>query len=219
MIDFLLSVNKISFLFFLMTLVALIYEYYLFKREKSKNKLPQIPQFEEKYANKEKIHPSIIMIQGKKNVQIKTPKRTGIIIALIITSFIAIALVVNFFVEFSNLKKKGDNSNLTKQPIIKTIESPGIIIYNKNFELLNEERLKETSQGAEIIIGIKTVSDPTIDKARIRINKDYWSLEDEVNQFDEKRQVYYRFYKIATNETQLKIEGQLHSTVEGWLGE
>ncbi len=219
MVDFLLSLNKISLLFFLFTLSALIYEYYLFKKESLKNKLPQIPQFEEKYANKKEGNSSIIMIKNKENAKVKITKNNKIIISLIITSFIAIILIANFFIEFSNLKKKDNNLNLSKKIIIQTIESPGIFIYNKNFELLNEDKLKEISQGAEIVIGIKTVSDPTIDKARIRINKDYWSLEDEINQFDEKRQIYYRSYKISSNESKLKIEGQLHSAVDGWLGE
>ncbi len=219
MIDFLLSLNKISLLFFLFTLSALIYEYYLFKKEKFKNKLPQIPQFEEKYVNKKGDNSSIIMIQSKENVKIKTPSNNKIIISLVITSFIAIILIANFFIEFSNLKKQDNNLNSSKKTIIQTIESPGVFIYNKNFELLNEDKLKEISQGAEIIVGIKTVSDPTIDKARIRINKDYWSLNDEINQFDEKRQIYYRSYQISSNESKLKIEAQLHSTVDGWLGE
>lgn len=220
MIEFLSSINKISLVFFLFTLSALIYEYYLFKKERSKEKIPQIPQFEEKYANKKEADTSLIMIQSKENVKVKTTRSNKIIIALVTTSFIAIIFATNFFIEFSNLKKKNDALNSNRKIIIQAVESSGIFIYDKNFKLLSDDQLREISQGAEIIVGIKTVSsDPAIDKARIRINKNYWSLDDETNQFDEKRQIYYRSYQISSNESKLKIEGQLHSITDGWLGE
>jgi hypothetical protein len=82
-----------------------------------------------------------------------------------------------------------------------------------------DSKLKALESGYKVFIGVKNISGIDIDKARIRINADKWNLEDETSKLEIKTGLFYKEYQIATNETKLKIEAQLHSQTEGWLGD
>ncbi len=55
--------------------------------------------------------------------------------------------------------------------------------------------------------------------ARIKINQGEWDDQSITTNFNKEKNVFYRKYQLATNEAFLKIEAQLHSTVDGWLGD
>jgi hypothetical protein len=101
----------------------------------------------------------------------------------------------------------------------KTVTSEGILIFDENFNLLKDEDLNKLEPQKKIIIGIKTLEGAEIDKARIRINRNIWRLEDETKKFENKNKVFYIEYEPASEESRLKIEAQLHSIKDGWLGE
>ena len=73
--------------------------------------------------------------------------------------------------------------------------------------------------GKKIIIGIQTIVEADIDRARIKINTKDWQISDITTLFNPQLKVYYREYIVATGTAQLKIDAQLHSASDGWLGE
>lgn len=217
MISFIISINKISLLAFLVTLGYLIYEIYLFKKEQKIKKNPIIPQFKEGLAPE--INNATVIIS--KNQEAQQPKKNWPVFVILICFliFFAFLSLTGFYYQSTFSRKSNRLISPIPTVIEKIVESSGILIYDKNFRLLENDDLNKLSSGSSIIIGIKTIPQTDIDKARIRINKNYWEITDETTKFDKKNQVYYLNYVIASGESQLKIEGQLHSKTDGWLGE
>jgi len=217
MIDFLVSINKISLIIFVITFAILIYEYRLLKKEGKKGKTPKIPQFSDTYASSFQ-KDAKVMIFEEKEVKFTRHSPKLFFFLVIITLFFALLTLIGFF---SKSEEVSFSPKLTPTPIIeeKVVASEGIEIFDENFNLLKEEKLVALQPGQKIIIGIKTIPQADIDKARIRVNKDFWEIEDETNKFNQKNQVFYIEYQLATDESKLKIEAQLHSLKEGWLGE
>lgn len=219
MIDFLVSINKISLVIFFLTLGILIYEYRLLKLERQKEKIPKIPQFNDAYASSFKKNENVIVVENKEE-RYKPHSTKLFIILIIITLFFAMVSLAGFiFQEKSNnittSNQLANNSSFEE----KVVASEGILIFDENFNLLKDEDLNKLEPEKKIIVGIKTIQGADIDKARIRINKNIWGLEDETKKFNSKNQVFYIEYQLATAESQLKIEAQLHSIKDGWLGE
>ena len=106
-----------------------------------------------------------------------------------------------------------------EEPLIKLVASKGIKIYDDQWIELKEKEVATLSAGTAIIIALDVPEIDNIDKARIRINQSKWSSEDESVKFDQSRRLYYRDYIIASGSSFIKAEAQLHSTVDGWLGE
>jgi hypothetical protein len=218
MIDFLISINKISLVVFIFTLGVVIYEYRLLKLERKKVKVPEIPQFKDKYATAFKKN-EVVLLDSKEQ-QYKPHSAKTLLILIIVMIFFALATLVGFV-----FQGKSSNSAISNQsavtPLVeeKVITSDGILIFDENFNLLKDEELNKLEPQKKIIVGIKTLEGTDIDKARIRINKNIWQPEDETKKFEKKNKVFYIEYQPASDESRLKIEAQLHSRSDGWLAE
>lgn len=211
---FISSINKISLIAFFITGALVIYELYIFKQEINigKNE-PKVPNFKERLRP---INSSTKLINEKNQLQIKKNN----LMPLLISSIVFICLGIILFFSFMNFQsKRRQKIEVIPTPIINFVASSGIKIYNNNWIELNDSHLKELAPGKMIYIGIETVSDENINKARIKVNKKHWDETDITIKFNKEKNVFYREYLISTNEAFLKIEGQLHSKVDGWLGE
>lgn len=211
--NFLLSINKIAVFSFLLALALVIYEIYLLIKQSQQKKIV-IPNFEnEKFFKKNR---SIFSVKKEEKKAIyQRPSLPLLFLGISLLIVFGFVLLIGSF----NREKK-NSSVVSSSAVIKTIASSGIKIYNLNWQELNEEELKNLKPGDKIIIGIKTIPQADIDKARIKINKDQWQLTDETEvKFNKNLGVFFREYQIASGEHQLKIEAQLHSVKEGWLGE
>ncbi len=211
-IYFLTSINKVSLLAFFFTLGLLIYEIILFKKEAQQMNKPKIPNFQEN------INPQLNQAQTintEKSTKITRPNNLILIISIILVILFGIAAFIGFF----QTNKGITNSLLTPTPVIDFITSKGIKLYNKEFQPIAENLLGDIQSGEEIIIGVETIPAADIDRARIRVNKQEWENEDITLNYSDKLKVYYIKYAVASDESKLKVEAQLHSSSEGWLGD
>jgi len=209
---FLVSINKISLLAFLVTLGFLGYEVYLLKKNDPVRTKPKIPNFEENV---------VITTEQAKNLndqplKIVNKSDNPIIIILIVFMFL---FGVASLLGFSNLEKETRVPKVSPTPIINIINSKGIRIFDSNLSPISEASLSTVKSGDKIIIGVETVSEVDIDRARIRVNSDRWETNNITLDFDKKLNIYYSNYIVASNQGQLKIEAQLHSQTDGWLGD
>ncbi len=210
------SLNKISLLAFLITLGFIIYQFYLLKKEVSTKKgKPNIPAFNDQTpvaAGYTKV-----IIDDKAVASFKKPNRLPLIVG---GAFLAVFGIV-FFIgvvnkEVPGLLGRADNS-IT--PMVNLVASKGIEIFDENWSLLTNEQLATMSAGTKLYIGIATIGETDIDRARIRINSAQWTIDDIVMALNKDKNVYYREYTIPSGDTTLKIQAQLHSAADGWLGD
>jgi len=213
---FIKSINKIAMAAFVITSIFVGYEINLLIKEKRAKKKPSIPEFkiDQKYGQV-KMATSVTPKEKKEFYQKPNPR---LIIFLIILMF----LFGTLFLVGALIKEEKTNSNLSNispTPLIKIVSSPGIKIYNEKWEEIPDEKLTLLKDGDRIFIGIKKILGVDNDKARIRVNADQWAIEDEAVNLNQELNLFYREYQIATSESRLKIEAQLHLPKEGWLGE
>lgn len=214
LIRLLVSVNKISLLAFVVVLFFLIYELRLISRENKKKTMPNIPKFD---PNAKVQLPNQVPIIEDKSQSASSRINFNKILAVILF------LMLLFFggktlssIITNNTKKTGDSQ---PKVIIQTISSKGIKIFNDRWEEIGKDKYNTLKPLNKIIIGLETIPEADIDRARIKVNDSNWKTEYITMQFNKKYQIYYREYQIATDEYKLKIEGQLHSKVDGWLGD
>jgi len=203
--------NKFSLLAFFVTAVVLGYQVFLFRKEISfKKKDPVIPDFQENLSV-----PKLNFTQIDTE-KIVAPKKINLnFLLLIMVTFIVMVIV--FMTLFS---KKNTGTTTTQAPTtVNFIASKGIKLYDDKWKLLTELDVASLNGGEKIIIGIDKVSDVNIDGARIRINQNIWTKNDENVTYDGTKNIFYKEFVVATASSFLKIEAQLHSKVDGWLGE
>jgi hypothetical protein len=218
-INFFSSINKISLLSFFVTLILLGYQIYLFKKEitRKKNKI-NLPDFKDNfYFEKEK--KQIFLIEKKDE------KKISSFSFFFGNKFIVFILfLIYFFIFIFTMTKNKTpnelpvNSSLTNEER-KIILTGKIKIYNEKWQELNDEELKNLKPGEKIFIGIEKVGFSDIDMARIKVNQGAWDEESITQNFNPEKNVFYKEYQVATADSFLKIEAQLHSSTEGWLGE
>lgn len=215
LIIFIKSINKIAIFSFFITFFLLCFEIYLLIKQKKRKKNPFIPEFK---ANRQysQLKPAVIIKSKEEKTIYKTPN-----LKLTIVFFILMLIFGGLFVVGRVIEQEPNRSSLAPTPsfILKTVTSAGIKIYNEKWEEIPDEKLSFLKGGDKIFVGIKSILGADVDKARIRINSDQWTKEDEVSNFNQKLNLFYREYQIATEETKLKIEAQLHSKENGWLAE
>lgn len=218
MSEILLSLNKISLFAFIITLGFLIYEFKLINKEKRTLNKPQIPKFN----NTNPVNTTFLNLNTNKNDSSKktinsSSNKLIFILTFLMLLFFAIFSLYGFFNK-NKLTNINDFSN-NNQNEDKILVSQGIRIYNDKEVEIVQSQIDQYPVGTNIKIGVESVKEADIDKARIRINEMMWLPNHETQEYDIKNNIYYVNYKIATIPAQLKIEAQLHSLKDGWLGD
>lgn len=213
-LSFLASINKISLAAFVFIFVLVVFEIYSLRKEKRKNALPSIPNFQEKSVSKELENTKIIV---EPNEMRTSKKSTNFLIILLLVFFVVFGTIS--FLGFRNLEDTRKKQLLLKQiPPSTVFYSEGIKIYDLNWNEIIGKDIMNLTEANTIIIGVEKTENIDIDMARIRINKTDWASEDTTLNFDKKNNVFYKKYQLSSQEARLKIDAQLHSKKTGWLG-
>jgi hypothetical protein len=215
-VSILVSLNKISLVALMITLGFVFYQVYLLKKETdSKRKNLVIPEFKPETGTTY-THETKILIPENKKLYIKS-SMLPIIIGIILFIVFGIIFVVGLLNSKSKEKLVGRSVNPT--PIIDFVASRGIKTYDQNWVELPDTMLKKAKPGTYLFLTIESVKNTDIDMARIRVNKNIWTQNDITVKYNKQLNVFYRDYIISTGEAFLKIEAQLHSKTDGWLGD
>ena len=216
--ELLLSVNKISLLAFIITLGFLVYEFKLLNKEKRSISKPQIPNFNSANIKPDQFQNTATQINTHPNkTNNSSVNKFMIILLIIMLIFFAIFTIISIIKKNkSPLINNPIDNDLTK---VKTLVSQGIRIDNDKGEEIIQSQIDQYPIGTNIKIGLESIKEADIDKARIRINDVVWLPSHETKNYDNKHNLYYITYQIATIPAQLKIEAQLHSLKDGWLGD
>lgn len=217
LIEFVLSINKIALLAFFAVLGFLIFEVKKMNDEKKKKEKPVIPQFND------------AIIKGPVEQMTSTPlpqkllvKKAGnenstiFMIGIGVVTLVGVIFILIITYK-TNLKKQQIAS--TPVPIIREITSAGLKVYNMKWEDIELKKNDKAQPGEKLYIGIQTIVEADIDRARIKVNAKDWQISDITTLFNSQLKVYYKEYIVATGTAQLKIDAQLHSASDGWLGE
>lgn len=212
-IEFIESINKIAVVAFFLTSIFVAYEVYLLIKQKKKEEKPVIPEFkgDQSYGQ---IKVATVKPKEEKKIY-RRPNTKLIIILIVLMVFFAVVYLVGLSVKGRNSFKGGVSEGAGSA----TIASQGIEIYSPVWQKIEEDEFASFQGGEKIFIGIKTIPRVDIDKARIRVNSDQWRIEDETSALKKELNLYYIEYQVATGQSQLKIEAQLHSASEDWLAE
>jgi len=117
------------------------------------------------------------------------------------------------------IMKKRTTNVIQPTPIINFVASRGIRVYNDNWIELTDVQLQNLNINQKIYIAIESIRDVDIDLARIRVNEALWKDENTTNKYNKDKNIYYKEYIVNSQSAFLKIDAQLHSKSEGWLGE
>ncbi len=213
-VGLLLSLNKISLAAFLITSGFVGYQVYLLVKESKKNKKTvSVPDF--------KATPLTNMKQKGPIIGAKAAAYTRVsFIPIIIGMILLIIFAIIFLIGMVRSNEQANRDQVViPTPIITYVASKGIKMYGQNWKELTDNDLSNLKQAETIYIGIATVSGADIDSARIRINKSTWDKNDITLDFNKQLGVYYRSYTIATGSSSLRVEAELHSLKDGWLGD
>lgn len=214
---FLKSVNKIAIAAFLITGFILLYEIYLFvKQKKNDKKAPKIPQLQK--VSLVGIQKTLVSVKktNKKNAILKPANHIVVIFLIILLLILGGIFATGSLWKNTPLTKP---NNITPTPFYQLLTSEGIIIYNDLWQELTKDQLRYFKTGDKIFIAVKNIAGTDIVKARIRVNAKTWTSQDEVEALDQKFDVFYKNYEIASGDSQLRIEAQLYSKTDGWLGD
>jgi hypothetical protein len=88
------SINIISVFFFVLTFGVLIYEIYLFRKEKKKKEKPTIPNFNPTKAVPNQIYSSVPVAPAEKPKVIKKRKNLALMIGVAVATFFGIAIII-----------------------------------------------------------------------------------------------------------------------------
>lgn len=212
----LVSFNKISIVAFFITLGFIIYELYLFRKETIREKRPDIPKFEEGVSVSSIQSPTLIA----KTQEMAPVKRSNSVPLYVGALFLMIFGLISLFGYLNSKRTVSSEFSISPTPIIAFVSSKGIRIFEpETWKELTDVEVSKIKGGDRILIGIETIKNMDIDRARIRVNETEWKLNHITLNFDSQKNVYYREYTISSEAASLKIEAQLHSLKEGWLGD
>lgn len=201
--DSVVSINKIALIAFFAVLGFLIYETKKMIDEKKKKEKPIVPQFNDKVQ----VHP------------VEKSERAGSPLLMVIIGVISLVGVVAVIVISYNTSLQKQKIASTAVPIVREITSAGLKVYDANWVDIETKKNGKAKPGEKLYIGIQTIVEADIDRARIKINATDWQIADITTLFNPQLKVYYREYTVATGSAQLKIDAQLHSASDGWLGD
>lgn len=214
--DFFVSINKIALFAFFAVFGFLVYEIKKMMEDKKKKEKPVVPQFN----NTDQVRSSVAANSTPLPpiTPIKKAEKPGnsvimIIIGVITLVGVTILMVISYN---TNLKKQKVTASV---PIIREITSAGLKVYDTNWRDIEKRKNDKAKPGEKLYISIQTIVEADIDRARIKVNTQDWRISDITTLFNSKLKVYYREYIVATGTAQLKIQAQLHSASDGWLGD
>lgn len=211
LLTILTSLNKISLIAFFITFVFLSYQIYLLKKESfSRQDKPFVPDFKENQTTASS-HFTKIIAGNEVKTALKKQNRHGLIIIGVFLSIIFAIIFIGglFNLSFGNIRP---SKSEVPKPVVNLVASKGIKVYNQDW-------IEVKKPSGQIFIGIATIPGVDIDMARIRVNENTWGSQSASLKFKSGEGVFYREYTIATGESSLKIEAQLHSKTDGWLGD
>ncbi len=206
------SINKLSLLAFIVVLGFLGYEIYSFKKESKKGAKPAVPRFTGD-TSLQISNPKLVTEQTR---SIEKKNMTIFIVLGVLLVVFGIITILGFVRVTSNA---GSSSKAIPTPIVTFAASNGIKILDETFKPLPDEKIPSLVPGTVIMIGVETVPNTDIDRARIRVNSNAWNITDITTQFNKEFNIFYIPYTIATDTVKLDIQAQLHSAEDGWLGE
>lgn len=204
------SLNKLSLLAFMAVLGVLGFEIYSFKKANKKNANPSVPSFTG--STKIPINNPTLLKENQEHIEKKSMK-----IFILLGALLVIFGVLTIF-SFNRVSTISDTGSGSNAPAVTYAASSGIKFFDIGFKPLTDADVQKMKD-VDLIIGIESVKNADIDRARIRINSSKWTLSDATSQFNKDFNVYYIQYHIASSQAQLMIEAQLHSKEDGWLGE
>ncbi|MCL4374403.1 hypothetical protein M1523_00925 [Patescibacteria group bacterium] len=214
-IGFLASINKISIVAFIITMGFLVYEFRLIRREKISQTKPSIPRFDAGHPGGEGRFQSATVVDRSKKVDINFQSQRWLFSILFLMAIFFAGVTVIGFVA----RTDSGNTNPPVTVVYHEVASGGVKIYTPDWKEIGKDQLNAVQPGSEIIIGVESIPDADIDRARIRVNSSQWSADNITVKYDKGRNIYYRSYQLASNTAQLTIEAQLHSVKDGWLGD
>jgi hypothetical protein len=215
-IDFVVSINKIALFAFFAVLGFLVYEVKKMVDDKKKKEKPVVPQFNDTLqkppvaaVNSTPLPPIAI----KKNEKEMSPV---LMIVIAVVSLVGVSILIYISYD-TNLKKK--KAAAVSVPIVREITSAGLKVYDAKWGEITNKQTDKVKLGDKLYIGVQTIVEADIDRARIKINTKDWQISDITTLFNPQLKVYYREYIVATGTAQLKVDAQLHSASDGWLGD
>jgi hypothetical protein len=152
-------------------------------------------------------------------VPLKKKGEGGSPILMIGIGVISLFVVVGIMIVTYNTNLKKQKIATTPVPIVREISSAGLKVYDTEWNEIENKQKDKAKPGEKLYIGIQTIIEADIDRARIKINERDWQIAHISTLFNPQLKVYYREYIVATGTAQLKIEAQLHSASDGWLGD
>lgn len=220
-LSFLLSVNKISLLAFVGVLGFLVYEVTLIRKEQLKKQKPSIPQFNAAAVADNKAlqqQAATMAAQKKTPTQLRQTKTSPLLIIVLV---VAILLFSGFsvYMVFQNRQTQQTASGVP-QIVVNEVQSPGLKVFDQSWNEVTQAQAPELlKNGGQVYIGIQTIDEADIDRARIKVNQKDWNIRDITEKFKAEKKMYYIDYTVASGSSQMKIDAQLHSSSDGWLGD
>ncbi len=212
---FLASINKIRILAFLITMGFLVYELRLMRQEKKTKMKPNIPQFNVNDRAGENKFQSVAVVDHTKAIDLTSQSQRWLFIILFLMAvFFAAVTIIGFIARTGETDKKPPVTVIYHE-----VASGGVKLYMPSWAEIKKDQMNMIQPGSEIIIGVESIPDADVDRARIKVNGGPWSPEHVTVKYDKQRDVYYKTYQVASNTAQLTIEAQLHSVKDGWLGD
>ncbi|MCX6730864.1 MAG: hypothetical protein NTZ55_03375 [Candidatus Roizmanbacteria bacterium] len=213
-VDFVVSINKVALLAFVVVLAFLLFEIKKMMDEKRKKEKPVVPQFNDKMQQKPAAvnsTPLPAIVPLKKNEKTVNPL---LMIAIGIISLVGVVVIM-----VASYKTSVNKQRTASIPIVRQIQSAGLKVYDTNWMEIEKKKNEKAKPGEKLYIGLLTIVESDIDRARIKVNANDWQISDITTLFNPKLKVYYREYIVATGTAQLKIDAQLHSASDGWLSD
>lgn len=216
-IEFIVSINKIALFAFIVVFGFLIYEVKKMIDEKKHSEKPVVPQFNDIV----KSDPKAAMNSTPLPPTVPLPKKSGggSTALMIGIGTITLLIVVGIMVVTYNTNLKKQELATVSVPIVREISSAGLKVYDTNWNEIENKKTDKAKPGEKLYIGIQTIVEADIDRARIKVNERDWQIAHITTLFNPQLKVYYKEYIVATGTAQLKIEAQLHSASDGWLGD
>lgn len=217
-IEFFVSINKIALFAFVAVLGFLLFEVKKMMDEKKKVEKPTIPQFNDTVNPHPQTQvnstplPPVITSQKKSN-------GGGSPILMIGIGVVSLFVVIGIMIITFKTSQKKQKIATTTVPIIREISSAGLKVYDSDWNEIESKKKDKATPGEKLYVGIQTIVEADIDRARIKVNEPDWQIAHITTLFNPKLKVYYKEYIVATGTAQLKIEAQLHSASDGWLGD